>query len=257
MDKEELGEGLAMDAGQVVNEPEAYEPEPEENPESRAGPERDEHGRFTAKQKGVDKPETEDTEPPSADQLPRDIYEPLKAVRAENQELKRQIEALQQQYQAQQNPPEAPPSIWEDDARWQQHFGHQVTTEAAQIASMNAKLDLSEMMAAREHPDFADKKQRWLEMAQQNPQLREICLADPDPWGRAYRMVSEQERLQSLGAQSIDDIIKAERAKWEEEARAQVRPSFPTSTARDGSVSGRSGGAWSGPAEDRDILPMG
>ena len=56
--------------------------------------------------------------PPPADRLPQDVYEPLKAVRSENKELKDQLEALRREIQQPKEPPAPPPSVWEDENAW-------------------------------------------------------------------------------------------------------------------------------------------
>jgi hypothetical protein len=59
---------------------------------------------------------------------------------------------------------------------------------------------------------------------------------------------------------SFDELLKAERAKWEAEAKAAMpapQPTFPTSTASDGSVASRGGPVWSGPTPDKTLLNMG
>lgn len=181
---------------------------------------------------------------------------PVKALqdeRRKRQELQDQLEALKAQ-QSQ----EPPVSIWENDEKWQQQFGERVTLSAAQHATLNARLDTSEMLAAQAHEDFEQVKAEWLEMAKQNPELRQQAMADRHPWERAYQQAKNAKAMKELGATSIEDVIKAERAKWEAEM-AQKSParSFPHSTVHDGSAASRSGPGWAGPTADKDILPMG
>ena len=120
------------------DEPEVMaEPQPEQTEERP----RDESGRFAPK--GVEPQQEEpvaEAVPPTADRLPKDVYEPLKAVRDENNALKEQLETLAKQIQANQQPPAPPPSIWEDDQAWQQHFGGQVVSQAVQQATYQSKL---------------------------------------------------------------------------------------------------------------------
>ncbi len=76
--------------------------------------------------------------PPPADTVPQDVYEPLKAVRSENKELKDQLEALRRAMpqQQEQKPAEPAPDIWENTEGWQSHFGGQVVNQAVQALSL-------------------------------------------------------------------------------------------------------------------------
>lgn len=208
---------------EVTTEPEAAPP-----PETIGQP-RDENGRFAPKQTGVEpqEPVTADAEPvPPTGKLPRDVYEPLKAVRDENKALKDRLAALEQQLQTPQQPkePEAPPpSIWEDEQGWQQHFGGQV----AQQAAFNARLDMSEMLASQAHEDFDAVKAKFLEMAQGNPALAQQALQAKHPWEKAYQIAKNAETMAQLGATNLDEL----RAKLREEIAAEMKATPPAAPA--------------------------
>ena len=246
---DEKDTSLPMDDDRpFVDGPTIQEPEPEAGADKEAR-ERDESGRFKAKEKG----EKQEEAPPASE--PENV--PVKALQEERrkrQELEQMIAQLQQQH-AQQNA-EPPPSVFEDEERWQQHFGNNVVSQAVQTATLNARLDMSEMMAAKEFEDFDTLKAEFLKMAEQNPELRQQALSDPHPWAKAAQIAQNARTMRELGATSIDDLRKSIRAEIEAELRANA-PRFPTSTAHDGSVSSRGGPVWSGITPDKDLLPMG
>lgn len=197
---------------------------------------------------------------PEAPPAPEPDNVPVKALqdeRRKRQELEQQIAALQQQVN--QKPEEPAPSMWEDENKWQEHFGTRITQQATQFASQNARLDTSEMLARQAHAeDFEEAKAEFLKMAEQNPELRQAALSDPHPWEKAYQIYANAKAMKELGATNVADLEAKIRAKVEEELKANApKLLFPTSTAQDGSVSGRSGAVWSGETKDRDILPMG
>ena len=251
---------ILNDEGHVTTTITAPEPSPEPElvaqpePEAAApeAPQRDERGRFAPK--GVD------SAPPAQDQLPQDIYEPLKAVRGENKQLKTQLETLQQQLQELQNPPAPPPSVFEDEQGWQQHFGSQVVSTAVQQATLNAKLDMSEMMVRQSHPDFDEVKAEFLALAEANPAIAQQALSDPHPWNKAYQIAKNHKTMQELGATDLDAL----KAKLREELMAELQAQppaqpapavvIPPTLSNERNVGTRSGPAWAGPTPLASLL---
>lgn len=242
MDKEndELpmdGPSPVVDGPTLIEEPQAEEPK--EEPKQP----RDESGKFAAKG------EEEDAPPASGQD-----NVPIKAL----QDERRKRQELEQQLAAMQRPADPPVSIWDNDEKWQQQFGEKVTQSAVQHAALNARLDTSEMLASQAHEDFEQVKAEWLEMVQQNPELRQQALADRHPWERAYQQAKNARTMKELGATSIDDLKAKLRAELEAEmANKSPARTFPNSTVHDGSAASRAGPGWAGPTADKDILPMG
>ena len=255
-----------------VEEVATEQPEPEASEEPKAeaeGQPRGPDGKFAPKQTGVEEEpkETEEpkAEPPSADQLPRDVYEPLKAVRNENRELKQQLEAIQQQLARQQPQPqpqaqanEPPVDFWDDPqgflAKQFDQFGQSMMQRFQQQQQVE-RIEASEAAAKAKHPDYDDAFRAFQQAAMANPALVQQMTAANDPAEFAYAKGKSALELERYG--SVDELLKAERAKWEEELKAAVpqpKPSFPQTTAADGSVASRSGPAWSGPPSINDIL---
>jgi hypothetical protein len=243
MDDKET-DSLPMDAEPIVDQPVLETPPSIPEP---SGPERDEHGKFKAKDKG------EDNGAPPAQESENVPVKALQEERRKRQELEQQFKELQQQMQ---QPPAPAPDIFENTEGWQQHFGNQVAQNAAQFAAQNARLDTSEMLAATAHDDFEEMKAEFLEMAQQNPTLAEQAKADRHPWEKAYQIAKNARTMKEMGATSIEELRAGIRAELEAEMKGQA-PRFPTSTALDGSVAGRGGPVWSGQTPDKQILPMG
>src|SRR6478609_11005484 len=151
----------------------APEPVSEEAADTRP---RDEHGRFAKKGE-----EDESASPAPADDPPFD-HAAVKgertrrqAAETERDTIRAELDALKQQFQQLQQPeepPAPPPDLWEDTPGWQQHFGKQTVAEA----SFNARLDMSEMLAARTHDDFDEMKGKFLQMMEANPTLQKQAL---------------------------------------------------------------------------------
>lgn len=209
-----------------------------EHPPEDTGPPRDDHGRFAPKETGVEQPqETVEPVPPTADKLPPDTFKGLKEEREKRQTLERELDALKQQiaaFQQPQTPPPPPPSLWEDEQGWQQHFGSTVVTTAVQQASLNAKLDMSEMMVRQANADFDEVKAEFLRLAEANPTLREQALSDPHPWNKAYQIAKNHRAMQELGATNVAELEAKLREKIAAEMQAQTpapKPSLPVSLA--------------------------
>ena len=122
------------------------EPEAVEQPEADDGPLRDEHGRFAARETGVEPEQAEpelDAVPPTAG-LPREDYKAIREEREKRQRAEAELQALREHLASIQNPPEPPPSIWDDDQGALQHVKQEAVSMAVQQATLNAKLDMSE-----------------------------------------------------------------------------------------------------------------
>lgn len=222
---------------------------------------RDEHGRFAPKETGVepaDEPEqaqTQDEVPPTPDRLPPDTFKAVKDEREKRQQLERELTALREQFQAQQNPPPPPPNIWEDEQGALDHVKNEAISTAVQQATFNAKLDMSEMMVRQSNPDFDDMKARFLQMAEMNPALRQQALSDPHPWNKAYQIAKNAATMEELGATDLETL----KAKLREELAAEMgqapaRPGLPPTLTNERNVGARTGPAWSGPKSLSELL---
>lgn len=246
-------------------------PEPEATPEPQAeaeGQPRGPDGKFAPKQTGVEDTtaqapqEPTDAGPPPADQLPREVYEPLKAVRNENKELKEAIAAMQaqmatfQQAPAQQAAP--PPDFWEDPQAviaMQVQQAIQAAMQADKQQQTMERINASETAAKAKYADYGDAFGAFQQAASANPSLVQQMTSASDPAEFAYKTGKRALELEQVG--SLDALIAAERAKWEAEVKAaipQPAQTFPQTTATDGSVAARTGPAWSGPAPIGQLL---
>jgi hypothetical protein len=249
-----MSEGMSLD--QILNdEPEAeevaIEAAPEEQAEEPVSQPRDETGRFA--RKGEDSgspPQIEKSEEPPLD------HAAIVAERRRRQEAEQRAKALEEQLQALQNPPEPPPSIWEDEQGWQQQFGSQVVSQAVTQATLNAKLDMSEMMVRQANPDFEEVKAEFLALAEQNPGLVQQALADPHPWNKAYQIAKNHRAMQELGATNLDDLKAKLRAELMAEMQGQMpsQSPVPPTLTTERNVGTRAGPAWSGPRSLDELL---
>lgn len=235
------------DIDAILTDEPVNEPAVAETPSEPEQP-RDEHGRFAPK--GVEQEEAPPASEPS--QLPQEVYAPLKAVRDENKELKARLAELE----AKANPPEPPkpiPSVFEDEQGFQDEFGNRVAAHAVSQATLNARLDMSEMLVRQANSDFEDVKAEFLKLAEANPTLREQALNDPHPWNKAYQIAKNHKAMQELGAVDVNDL----REKLKAEILAEMGsrpPSLPPTLSNERNVGQRTGPAWSGPRPLSELL---
>jgi hypothetical protein len=253
-----MDEGTPLDS--ILNEEPAAETvtveaeQPQEPEQPTDGPARGPDGKFVSKQQ-----DTGVTEEPPPGKLPQDEYKAIREEREKRQRLEAELADLRNQFQSLQQPKEPetpPPSLWEDEQGWQQHFGQSVVTTAVQQATMNAKLDMSEMMMRQANPDFDEIKDTFLTLAKDNPALAEQALADPHPWNKAYHIAKNHKTMADLGATDLDSL----KAKIREELMAEMQSPaaaqsmVPPSLSGVRNVGSRSGPVWSGPTPLGDML---
>lgn len=244
-------EGEPVEAVEAAPEPEAtQQPEAVETPPS--GPERGPDGKFKAKG-------TEDAMPASEEggTIPLKGYMAEKQKRQEYEarvaDLERQL-AERSQPKEPEAPPAPPPSIWEDE----QGFNNHIVSQAVQQASLNARLDMSEMMVRQANPDFEEVKAEFLEMGKLNPTLVQEALADPHPWNKAYQIAKNARTMKDLGATNIDELkaslleqLKAEQAQEAVAKKLQI----PQSLAGEQSARSSGAAAFAGPTPLEEIFP--
>ena len=267
-----IGDFLSDEQPSEPTETVAAEPTPEAAPaepvaEEPTGPIRDEQGRFARKEPtGVEEPApvAADPVPPTepVNQLPRDVYEPLKAIREENRGLKDELRQLRESFaQAQQPAPQAqqpPVDFWDDqqsfmDARMNQ-LGQTLLQQWEQRETAK-RLDQSEQAARAKYADYNEAYDAFAQAVQANPRLAVELAQSPNPGEFAYSKGKAALAIQSVG--SLDELRAQIRAELEAEARAYAptpKPVLPSTTAGDTSVGSRSGPAWSGPSAIGDIL---
>ncbi len=232
------------------------EPEIEAQPETIGQP-RDENGRFIPT--GEPEPETVEAAPVEPESVPptpeveRD-HVPVAALKSEREKrqwAEQQLAEMQARFA--QQPVEAP-SVFEDEAAWQQNFGGQVVNEAVSRATLNARLDMSEMLVRQTHPDFDQVKEQFLALARDNPTLAYTARSDPHPWNKAYQIAKNHQAMQELGATDMTTLRQQIEAKVREELKASIGLTAPTSLAAERSIGSRNGPAWTGPAPLDDLL---
>lgn len=238
----------AEPAAEVIDAPvePVVEQPTETEEEARA---RDEKGRFASKG---------DTDaPPASTNLPPEEFKGLRDERRKRQEAEQRLQDALAQIEAAKAPPPPAPDIWENTEGWQQHFGGQVVGQAVQQATINANLNMSEMMARDKFEDFDDVKAEFLALAADNPQLGQQALNDPHPWRKAYQIAKNHRTMTELGATDLDSV----KAKLREEIMAEMAASavptsggIPPTLSGERNVGSRGGPAWTGPKSLNDLL---
>lgn len=197
-------------------------------------------------------------EPESASPAP--VEEPalehpaLIGERRRRQEAEAERERLSKELEALRNPPAPPPSVFEDEQGWQQHFGSEVINTAVQQATFNSKLDMSEMMVRQANADFEEMKALFVDLARQNPSLEVQALQDPHPWNKAYQIAQNHKAMQELGAVNVADLETKLREKIQAEmAQKPATPTLPNSLADSQSARASAGAVFQPPTLE-DIL---
>lgn len=223
---------------------------------------RDEQGRFATNETGVETSQEAPAEPvPPTEQqgLPKEEFAALKDERRKRQALEQQVADMAAQFATMQRqaPQEQPADFWEDpntflETRLDQ-FGNQLIQRWQQQAQVE-RISASEAAAKAKYADYEDAFHAFRQAVEANPSLAQQMASNPEPAEFAYTKGKLAMELTRVG--SIDELLKAERAKWEQEARAAVAPSqtFPQSTVTERSVGGRTGPAWTGPTPLSAIL---
>lgn len=233
-----------------------------DQPEAKAdGRERDEFGRFKPKEEtGVKQETAEQVTAPPADQsngqLPPQEYAALRAIRDENKELKRRIESFEAALTKPPQAPQQPVGFWDDPDAFLEQRDSKIVDELFQRMEQRQqvqRMEQSEAQAKAKYADYDEAFQAFSQAVQANPRLAHELAQVPDPGEFAYSKGKAALALEKFG--SIDDLLKAERAKWEAEVKASMPTlTLPGTTAADGSVGGRSGPEWAGPKPLGQIL---
>lgn len=203
---------------EAVTEPEVAEAAPVEAVEPEAEAPKAEQPRGPDG-KFAPKGEKEDAPPASEDKIP---VSAIQDERRKRQELERRLAEYEARLQQLSNPPQPAPDMFENPEGFTQHLRQDVVSTAVQQATLNAKLDMSEMMVRQANPDFEEMKEAFLSLAQENPVLAQQALSDPHPWNKAYQIAKNHKAMTELGATDVDSLRASIRAELEAELKAQA-----------------------------------
>jgi len=225
--------------------------------------------------------EADDAEPPEPREgealVPRRAFEAVRherqdwkarAVAAETQrgELQRQLE------EAKRAPPPAPPQqaapVEIPNPAVDPAGYHAYIAQEQQRAQINHLLNVSEMMAIREHgaEAVAKMKAEFLEAKNADPTLGERLIQQADPYGWAMAQIERIRAMRDIGddpAAYRERIRQEAIAEFQANGGAQPAPrvspaaGMAPSLASVRSVAGRSAPAWTGPTPLNDILRRG
>jgi hypothetical protein len=252
------------DLNNILNDtPETPAEAPAETAAEQAQRERDDKGRFVAKDTGETTPPEE--APPAAEAAPpaAEATIPQAALldeRRKRQELERQVQYLLSQQRQPEQPrtqPAPAPDFWEDpdgalNARLDA-FGTTLIQRWEQQQAVS-RANQAEAAAKAKYPDYDEVIGEFHRAAADNPRLAQEMFAAPDPAEFAYRRAKQTRELAEAG--DLESLKARLRAEWEAEIKASLPSSItaPTTTAGLRSVGARSGPEWSGPTSISDIL---
>lgn len=244
-------------------------------PAETIGQERDEQGKFAAKDEPGEEQQEQpaQVEPPATEQEQSHIpMAALKDERTKRQQLEEQYrqaaERLQQYesyfqqlnaYQEEQGPPD--PQV--DPAGYAQYVSEQARQAAqanvqqyGQQYVVQARVDVSEMMARQKWTDYDEKVQVFKEAVASNPFLVQELQNAPDPATYAYNAAAKILEARTYGSNAGPSREQLE-AEIRQKIMAEIginKPQAPTSLATERSVGSRSGPAWAGPTSLDDLL---
>jgi hypothetical protein len=204
MDKLDFLDGSQEPSGEAVTETPAVEAvaeapvveEAQETPEQIATRERDERGRFKAKE--ADEP----------------VMVPIKALHETRDKVNALEARIQQLTQSQQQPQQAP-DIFEDPEGYQSNLNQSVDFKV-----QNVLLNLSEeMVTERVGTDVVEAAKQWGDQAfRANPSLFQQFISQRNPYGFLVQEYQKQTALTKLGDPKEIDAFLAWKA-----AQAQVQ----------------------------------
>lgn len=196
----------------------------------------------TGVEQEVTTPEPEpEPEEPSA--KPADLDKELAGLRQALQAERQKRQALETQQQK-------TPDVFEDQEAFVGHLNQQMSQQL-----LNERLNMSEYMARKEHPDLDEKIEAYKSIVEQNPSLHQEVMASPSPYHALIDAVTKAQEFEKM--KDIDSYKATLRAEIEAELRAKIEgeqskkkalvDSIPPSLATEQSKSSLSGPAWSGP----------
>lgn len=211
---EETHEEELFDTEPFATEEPKGEPEaaPEPQPEPQAQPERDEAGRFKAKE-----PEAPQPQPEAKPEQPMVPLAALHEVRDELKAFKAEAERLRQQQQPQPEAP-TPPDMFEDPEGWQAYQAQQF-----QSALYQQRLDISHRFAVQQHGEQAvSEAVEWAKQrCDSDPHFNQMAMSNPDPVGFAI----EQFRRDQIASKV--DLSEYEQFQAWKQAQAQAAQTAP------------------------------
>ena len=168
--------------------------EPAETEEQKATRERDERGRFKAK---------EAEEP---------VMVPLKALH----ETRDEVKALKAQLESLRQPQPEVPDMFADPEGYQAHQRSEL-----QNAILNERLNLSEELAVDKHGEEAvEQAKQWgLAAFQANPALYQSFISQRNPYGFLVNEYRKQSMLSQLDPKEFDAFLA-----WKEAQKAPAAP---------------------------------
>ena len=219
----DAGEPAKEDVQPVAEEAKAEEVKVSEAAPEPKGAERDEHGRFKAKEPAKEEARAQPEPQPTAETQPEAKPEPVMVPLTALHETRDKVKALEAQLaQFQQRPQEQapPPDPYEDPEGFAAYQNNVVNQQI-----LNTKLDISEEMARGVHGDeTVDAARDWaLAQFRSNPAFQAEVLRQRNPYGYVVQQYQRNESLSKLGGdpKQIEAFLAWQQAQT---ALAQQQP---------------------------------
>ena len=143
-------------------------------------------------------------------------YKAYKAERSKRQEEQAKREELERKLAEAQKEPEKTPDVLDDPEGFQHHMDQKFLA-----VELNARIRTSQALMRREHKDYDEKEQAFLEMAKDDPSLLQQMQSHDLPAEFVYNTVVKHERFEKFD--NFDDALKEAIEKERSDIEKRVR----------------------------------
>jgi hypothetical protein len=224
---------------ETVTEPTATEETPAEDSATEQTPQPDAQPNTqvedTTGEKEADHKQaaTEDSPPEPADSEKQPGNVPLSAMldeRDKRQKAERRAEDVEAQLQQMQQPQQAPDIL--DDPQGFTGYMQQQITDGVRAAT----IQMSQMMMRSQHDDYDQAEDKFMQMAQSNPQLVAEFQASSMPAQFVYNTVKKAEQYADM--QNVDGYKAKLKAQAREEVKAELEAEAQAKADKDAKLNG-------------------
>ena len=136
----------------------------------------------------------------------------VKDERRKRQELEKELESLKQKQQE----PKELPDVFDD----QKAFVESIRSEFQQELG-NAKLEVARSMMMEFHDDYEAMEAKFIDLAKENPTLRDQAMKEANPAKFAYQQAKKYEEYQKV--QDVDAYKEQLRNEMRAEIEAEIK----------------------------------
>lgn len=174
------------------------------------------------------KPETVETPEQPVPEVPttpesREEHVPLAALKAEREKRQRYEAELAELRRSQQEQQFDPSVFYQDPRAIQQYVDSRLSSEMTMT-----RIGISRSMVAAAHPDYEQMEELFVQVAEQNPALRDEMLRSENPAMYAYQTAKSLQLVRDAHTGDLEKRIRAEvEAKVRAELSAKATPAVP------------------------------